>query len=561
MAKFLSYAMTLVFASALVTGCMTTLFRPQSPEADEDYAAISESDVQLVGDISRAYGMGFMKVENVALVTGLSGTGEDPPPSPQRAALLGEMNYRKVEDPNEVLASPNTALVLLRSFLRPGIQAGERFDVEVRTPTRSDVKSLRGGTLLATPLTETAVLGNQIRKGHIMAYAEGPILVDPSAEIDEPLATHGRILGGGVAAKPRTLGLLLDDQHQSVAYSLAVSKAVSKRFYTYHEGVNRGVAEGKDDKFIEILPHPRYKENFGRYIRVIGSVALRETPYQRQSRLKLLEAQLADPVTSSTAALRLEAIGNDEAVEILKGGAKSSDPEVRFYAAEALAYLDDTSAVAPLATIAVEEPAFRINALAALSAMEDGAAHESLKKMLSEKSAETRYGAFRGLWTMNPNDPLIRGEDIDGEFRLHLLDVQGPPMVHVTSSHRAEIVLFGAGHALQLPLLLDAGHRIMVKGNAGGEITVSRFAPGEPTQKRVVSTKLEDVIRAIVELGGKYPDIVQMLQQAKEAGALPSRFRVNALPETGREFQRERDLLEETTARRNLSPGSAARAA
>ena len=41
-----------------------------------------------------------------------------------------------------------------------------------------------------------------------------------------------------------------------------------------------------------------------------------------------------------------------------------------------------------------------------------------------------------------------------------------------------------------------------------------------------------------------YPDVVQMLQQAKTAGALTSRFRVNALPEPGREFNREEPQVE-----------------
>ena len=80
-------------------------------------------------------------------------------------------------------------------------------------------------------------------------------------------------------------------------------------------------------------------------------------------------------MTAETAAIRLEAIGKD-AVEILKAGAQSGDPEVRFYAAEALAYLDITEAVAPLAKSAVDEPAFRIAALAALGSMDDGAASE-----------------------------------------------------------------------------------------------------------------------------------------------------------------------------------------
>jgi len=39
-----------------------------------------------------------------------------------------------VDNPNEVLMSPNTSLVLVRGFLRPGTQEGDRFDVEVRIP-------------------------------------------------------------------------------------------------------------------------------------------------------------------------------------------------------------------------------------------------------------------------------------------------------------------------------------------------------------------------------------------------------------------------------------------
>ena len=42
------------------------------------------------------------------------------------------------------------------------------------------------------------------------------------------------------------------------------------------------------------------------------------------------------------------------------------------------------------------------------------------------------------------------------------------------------------------------------------------------------------MIRAVIDLGGDYPDVVQMLRQAKEAGALPSRYTENALPESGR---------------------------
>lgn len=519
-------------------GCSGPIFRPQSPEATLD--AVTTPDVHLVSEYSHPYGEDYVKVEAMSLVTGLAGTGSDPPPTPQRAMLLAEMNRHEVNKPNEVLASPNTAMVLVRAFLRPGIQEGDHFDVEVRVPSHGETTSLRGGWLLATRLTELAVLGQQIRQGHVLAVAEGPVLVDPSAGAkDEPaLLTRGRILGRGVALKSRSLGLIINHEHRSIRLSEQIAKDINLRFHSYVNGRKEGMATPKTDEFIDLAVHPRYKDNVGRYMRVVRNIAVDESPAELQARLLLLEHQLADPLTAANAAIRLEAVGNDQAAEMLEGGLQSSDPEVRFYVAEALAYLDQTAAVETLADVARHEPAFRVNALAALSAMDDVIAYDALRSLLEVRSAETRYGAFRALWAMNDRDPLVRGEELRGQFTLHVLDVAGPPMVHVTRSYRPEVVLFGKGQHFGLPLVLDAGKSILVNGLSGGKITISRFAPGVEPEQRVVSTSVEEVIRTIVELGGSYPDVVQALEQAKHDGALASRFAVDALPQSGRRYDR-----------------------
>src|SRR5207244_1164487 len=109
--------------------------------------------------------------------------------------------------------------------------------------------------------------------------------------------------------------------------------------------------------------------------------------------LDLLERQLLDPVSCSTAALRLEAVGKD-AIRVLKKGLDSKDSEVRFYSAEALAYLDDPSCAQALADSAKNEPAFRAFALAALSALNEVHASDALRDLFDVPSAETRYGAF-----------------------------------------------------------------------------------------------------------------------------------------------------------------------
>src|SRR5205814_5232523 len=108
------------------------------------------------------------------------------------------------------------------------------------------------------------------------------------------------------------------------------------------------------DDFLSLSIAPRYKNNLARYLRVIRNIPLRENPIQRTERLQLLEKKLLEPTSSALASLQLEAIGN-EAIGALKQGLKSSDAEVRFYAAEALAYLDQPEAATPLTEAAKAE--------------------------------------------------------------------------------------------------------------------------------------------------------------------------------------------------------------
>jgi flagellar basal body P-ring protein FlgI len=509
--------------------------RSQSPEETKPV----EHETKLIGDLAVPFGLYPVRVEAVGLVSGLSGTGSDPAPSPQRSVLLSEMQTRGVTNPNAVLASGNTSLVLIQGVLRPGIQKGDTFDVELRVPGQNETTSLRGGYLLETRLREMAVLDSQVHEGKLLALAEGPVMVDPLADAksDRVLACRGRILGGGTALKSRSLGLVLKPGNQNVLNSSRIANAVNKRFHTFQNGIKVGVAKAKTDEYIELTVHPRYKDNINRYVQVVRALAISESAAQRMERVVSLEKQLLDPVSSAGAALQLEAIGLD-GVPLLVKAIESKDPEVRLYAAEALAYLDRREAAAPLGEIAKDQPAFRVFAFTALSSMQDFAAYEQLRDLLSSPSAETRYGAFRALWTMNKKDQLVAGESLAGQFNYHILDVSGPEMVHVTHNRLSEIVLFGKNQVFQTPLSVNAGNKIMVISTASGEIAVSKFAAKEADQKRLVSTKLDEVIRAVVELGGTYPDVVQMLQEAKASGALASRFEVDALPEGGRTYER-----------------------
>ena len=302
-------------------------------------------------------------------------------------------------------------------------------------------------------MSETAVLNNQLHYGNLLALAKGPVMVDPTADAkkDRISLCRGRILGGGVVLKNRPLGLVLKAGHHNVladsepdaaeikkrmhnaVYNSKVANAVNRRFNLIQDGVKIGVAKAVDDQLVDLQVHPRYKDNIARYIKVVLALPISESAPDQMKRIAALQTQLLDPERSADAAFKLEAIGGSDGAEALMKGIKSDSPEVRFYAAEALAYLDRREAAEPLGQIVRDQPAFRVFALTALSVMQDFAAYDQLRELLSSPSAETRYGAFRALWTMNSNDALVKGEFLGGQFHYHVLDVAGPPMIHVTT--------------------------------------------------------------------------------------------------------------------------------
>jgi hypothetical protein len=548
----------------MLGGCTTPLaFRSQSPELEEE--AEIEADTKLVGNYAIPFGMVIQKVEGLALVTGLPGTGGDCPPGSARNAMMRELQARNVPKPQEVLNNPSTALVLVRGFVRPGAQKGDRFDLEVRLPSSSECTSLRGGWMMETRLTESAYIDGQMYEGHLIGLGKGPIMTDPNASSsDDPSALgRGRVLGAGTLLKPRPIGLAIKPDKQDVRISAALGAAINRRFHTFHEGRKEPVASPKTEEYIELLLHERYKHNVPRYMAVLRSIPLQESTSERIAREALLERQLLDPITAATAAVRLEAIGK-EGARVLKKGLESRDPEVKFYAAEALAYLDEGEAAPVLGQLAADEPAFRVFALTALSAMDDYAAYEELRKLLDVASAETRYGAFRSLWAMNPNDPLVRGEMMNDRFSYHVLHTGGPPMIHATRSFRPELVVFGHEQRITTPFTLDAANnKIMVTGDSSGVVSVARFDLNGIDQKRQVENTVDAIVRAMAELEADYPDVVQVLQQAKQQNLLSGRFEVDALPAANRSYENrgndEEDSTEEETSSssRNIQVTSA----
>ncbi len=444
----------------LLAGCSTwepLTMRSQSPDKDaKEKQQTRNTHKRLVGDLAVPFGMFDSHIEAIGWVTALRGTGSDPEPSNQRSLLVEEMQRRGVENPNSLLASKNASLVLVHGVLPPGIQKGDHFDVELRVPDQSETTSLRGGYLLECRLMDTRLLNDgQVHEGRLRGVAQGPILVDPTAhasnESDRLRLKRGVILGGGTCYGSRSLGLVLTPGHQDAVVSARVAAAVNKRFHRYQNGVEVGVATAHTDQWIELAVHRQYKTNLERYMRVVRAVAIQETAVDQMKRIADLETRLFKAKDAARAALELEAIGGSKGADVLLKGLKCSDRDVQFYAAEALAYLGHREAAEPLGWTARNEPAFRRSALTALAVLDDVRASQQLRDLLGVASAETRYGAFRALWTMNPLDSLVRGEHLGGQFDYHVLDTAGVPMIHVTRKRRG-----GSGAFRQRATLVHA---------------------------------------------------------------------------------------------------------
>lgn len=525
-----------------------------------------------IGDKAQIVGNSAMVLYGVGLVTGLDNTGEDPPPSNYRTVLVREMTRRGVPNPQEILKDPSTALVLVTGYLFPDVKKGGRFDVQVTLPPGTNATSLSGGWLMETYLWEKMQTPDgQELTGRAYASASGPIMLSVSNTKEaktSALLKRGRILGGGVANKERDLGMFLRADFKGARNSKRVADRIGERFHDHERGTKISMAKAKDDQFIELKVHPYYKDNYPRYMQVIRNIVFKESLVEQRDRLEKLKDQLQNPDTSALAAIRMEAIGK-EAIPFLKTGLNSVSREVRFYSAEALAYMKDESGVEIMGECAKQERAFRAYAFAALASLNEPSGNVELTKLLDDDSPEVKYGAFRALWTIDRNEPAIKGVRLNDEFNFHPLRTQGEPMVHMTRNRVSEVVLFGSDIRLNPPLALKAGSKISINATAGAErITISKFEVGQKDERRVVEPKLYDVILTVAELGATYPDVARMLMEAKSQHNLDCRVEVDALPQVGRVYYRskeEQDLAnarggrgkdKTTIGRENLGPNT-----
>lgn len=523
---------------------MVSKDRPTLINKEEDNDFDTRLETPLLRDYVSVTGNNMIALRGVGLVLGLDGTGGDPPPSHLRKQLLDDMVRRKIPNPGQILASRNTALVMVTAYLPAMVREGQRFDVRVMLPPNSEATSLKGGRLLETRLSEEqTIAGKGNLKGHEYGIANGAILTalgSGGSSRDAPaMLRRGSIPGGAVSTTSRDLEIILRNDFRGIKASRQIERVISERLHDYNNyGQRIPMAESKTDIMLELKVHPIYRNNFPRYQQMIRSMALRESDVSRGLRLEKLARDLLVPEKAAASALQLEAIGRDS-IAVLKAALLSDSLEVRFHAAQALAYLRDDSGVSVLKQAALDEPAFRVYALAALSVVTDAEGIMALRELLSADELEVRYGAVRALKENNPGDHSLGTQTFDNRFILHTIDTSGPPAAHVVRYRSPEVVVFGTQQELRLPAVLNVGNRIRVIGKAGeSEVTVTKYIINEDPIRQKCSVNLVDVIETVAAMGANYPDIVQMMLEAEKQHNLEGELGIDRLPQAGRVFSR-----------------------
>lgn len=524
---------------------------------------------ETVADLADIRSNGEIPVEGVGLVVDLDDTGSDPEPSHYRAKLLEEMRKRGVRDAESILASKRTSLVRVKAKIPVGIDPKDVFDVQLELTDASTTISLAGGWLLPVRLSVVGVAGGETLEGRVMAVAEGPVLTG-SLDLEGPDGLRsGRVLGGGRARKELPYTLVLKESRKSAKAARLVQTVINSRFFQHKGGIEqKGLAEAKTDEVLTLKVPPVYHQNQLRYFQVVNLLPIVENPSLRARRMERWAEELLDPKTAGVAALRLEGIGPN-AAEVLKTGLASPDLRVQYFAAEALAYLGDSSGTDVLARAAIDQPKFRAHALAALAAVDHPAALQKLRALLAQPDIEVRYGAFNALRVLEPDDPFLgrvrisraepplptlddamalalpirRGvKRVEDPFTLYVVDCEGPPLVHVSRSRRCEIVIFGKGQKLLTPVVLGgAGTLLLNAADGDAKIQISRIGagrPDEPDRRTICPLELGEVVLELARLNATYPDILALLQSAATQRNLPGPLIVDAVPVSVPEYDK-----------------------
>jgi flagellar P-ring protein precursor FlgI len=216
-------------------------------------AAVGPAHAARIKDIASLQGVRANQVVGYGLVVGLDGTGDQTTQTPfttqSLMAMLSQLGVNV--PPGTRLQLKNVAAVMVTASLPAFAQPGQALDVTVSS--MGNAKSLRGGTLVLTPLKGADGQVYALAQGNLAVGGAGASAGGSKAQINHLSA--GRIPGGATVERevPTAFGddhpLRLELLQADFSTAKSVVDTVNRRF-------GQNIARALDSRVIEVMAPP-----------------------------------------------------------------------------------------------------------------------------------------------------------------------------------------------------------------------------------------------------------------------------------------------------------------
>ena len=488
-----------------------------------------------IGSLAEVFSVGLIPVEGYGLVGGLKGTGSAECPPQIRAYLeqyiLQQLPEYKI-DVEKFISSRDTAVVLVEGTIPAAASKNQHFDVRVVALPGTQTTSLEGGWLYTAELKLTGGFGITMK---VLAAAEGPVFIDTisTSETDKKV---GYILAGGTVLDEYKIRLALREPDYVIASD--IRNRLNQRF-------GPDTAKAVSSGLIELEVPAEYKKQKRKFISLIKATYLTQTQEVTKKRISAFVRKLATSEEKYASEIALEAIGK-ECLNKLAILLNSSNEQVRLRAARCMLNLGSDRGLGTLRRIAMDkDSSYRVEALEAITAAASRNDAASIsRRLLRDDDFDIRLAAYEQLRKLD--DIAVTQRLIARNFYLEQITQAEHKAIFVSRSGQPRIVLFGAPISCRENIFVQSPDgNITINAPAGQKyVSIIRKHPKRPSVivQLKSSFELGDIIRTLCEeplseehrgLNVSYADMIALLKQMSEKGAVDAQFRAGSLPKIG----------------------------
>ena len=488
-----------------------------------------------IGMLAEVFSSDYIQVRGYGLVGGLNGTGSSECPPQIRTYLekyiLQHFTGTKV-DVDELISSPDTAVVVVDGVIPPASSQNQRFDIRVAALSGTQTTSLEGGWLYGADLYEARQFGMSIKP---LATAEGSVYVDVLDPNTADLRV-GYVLGGGKVGEDFKINLTLRRPDYRVASQ--IRNRINERF-----GYETAWALAPGS--IELRVPTKYAGAKDRFIQLVKATYLAETPELTERRISFHIQRMAGAPNKNAHEIALEAIGN-ACLPKLAALLNSSAADVRFLAARCMLNLGDAAGRETLLNIAADKTSpYRLEAIETIAkATSKQEAGSLLRGFLRDDDFAVRFAACENLIRLN--DTSVSQKLIADSFHLDEITESGRPAIFISRQNQARVILLAAPIYCRGNVFVETPDGAITINVPAGQnsATIIRKHPRRPETILHLQSSLDlaDVIQTLCKepvarpnegrpgLGVSYSTLVGLLKQMVDSGAVQAEFHAGPLP-------------------------------